>query len=240
MWDRQDISYPVIEWILQYQDPVSGGIFNVLDEPKNRSGIIEFEATALSGIALLSMGRRAEAKRVGDYLILLHKEQPDLERRYLFDWETGKGVIDSYDEDQALFFVAVKGKEKQAYWKNSMAIAFLSKLFLATRELQYLNLAKDHFHFLEEFGDVFRSVGSHKLCWASTTLYQATGETKFLEAAKRVGDFLIGLQNEDGTFNNTASAGRSQEDWLVSNLEIVSQFTTWIAFARWYLPDLYS
>jgi hypothetical protein len=197
--------------------------------------VIEFDATGISGIALLTVGRIEEAKRACDYLLKLQREQPDPKNKYFFVWETGKGIVDSYKESEALLFVADRSKEKQAYWKTSLAIALAAKVYLATGLTEYLDLAKAQFDFVTGFTDVYKSARAHKLCWAGTLLYQATGEAIFLVAAQKVGDHLISLQKDDGRYHYPEASEKFEDQSLTDNLDTVSQFTTWIGYARWAL-----
>lgn len=238
LWERFDISYPVSEWILRFQDQRSGGFFETEDDVKNGTGRIEFDATTISGIALITVGKLKAAEKVGEYILKLHKEQPDIDNRYLFVWETGKGLVDDYNENEAQLYAMIKGKEKQAYWKSGLLISLMTNLFSATGKKAYLNVAKEHFDFAVNcHDDLWQTAFAHKLCWGSAILYQATGEYRFLEASKKIGDHIISLQQEDGRYHYRDIFKKFEEQELTPNLDIVSQFTSWISRTRWFMNN---
>ncbi len=93
---------------------------------------------------------------------------------------------------------------------------------MATGKKEYLNLAREHFDFMTTSEGVYSAALSHKLCWACANLYAATGEPRFLEAAKRVGDHLIGVQEEDGRYHYREIAPNFDDQDQTANLDIVS------------------
>jgi hypothetical protein len=238
MWDRFDISYPVSEWILQFQDPKTGGLFTTQEDAQKKRGIIELDATLVSGLALISTGRILQAEKIGEYLLSLHKSQPDRKNRYYFMWHSEKGLItDSYDEKLSLWYVVDKHKQRQGYFQFGLTIGFLSRLYMATGKTEYLKLAKEHFEFADDCEGVYASALAHKLCWACANLYVASSEVKHLEAAKKVGDHLISVQRDDGRYHYRDLVPNFEDQSLVDNLDTVSQFTTWIGSVRPFLLD---
>jgi len=238
MWDRFDISYPVSKWILQFQDPKTGGFFETFEDVKKRKGMIHFETTTVGGMALVHVGKIQSAEKVGGFLLRLHKEQPDISNRYLFVWEAGKGIVSDYDESDARRFAVTRGKQKQNYFKHGLFISLLSQLYMATGKKEYVNAAKENFEFaLGCHEDIWHSGLSHKLCLGSAVLYLATGDHKYFEAAKRIGDHLISLQKEDGRYHYPEVCKNLEDQSLIVNLDIVSQFTSWIAKTRSIMRD---
>jgi hypothetical protein len=238
MWERFEISYPIVDWIAPLQDKETGGFYSTFEEAKKKKGLLEYEATLVAGMALLSTGRVSQAEAVGRFLIKTHQSQPDLENRYYFMWDKKKGLVtDDYDEKLALFYVVDKRKERQGYFLFGLAIALLSRLYMATGNRKYLRLATEYFEYADSCAGTYSTALAHKLCWANALLFQATGEARFLAGAKRVGDYLIGIQTPDGRYHYREIVPKFEDQNQTANLDIVSQFTTWLAQARFFMKD---
>ncbi|MDA4123070.1 MAG: hypothetical protein OK456_07825 [Thaumarchaeota archaeon] len=231
-WERFDISFPVSSWIVGLQDKETGAFYSTFDDAKRKKGLLEYEATIMGGHAMISTGRLENAQKVGDFLIKLHKSQPDIKNNYYFMWDKETGVQTDFDEKLAMFYVLDKHKDLQGYFNFGLSISLLARLYGATGKREYLKLAKDHFDFVDACRGTYNSALAHKLAWADAILYQMTGEEKFLRGAKKVGDYLIGVQKKDGRYHYKEIVPKFEDQPLTANLDIVSQFTTWIAQVR--------
>jgi len=128
-------------------------------------------------------------------------------------------------------------KDGQGYFQLGLTIGFLSRLYMATGKKEYLNLAKEHFEFMDGCEGVYASTLAHKNAWACANLFAATGEGRFLEAAKKVADHLVSVQKEDGRFHAAQHNVKFEDQTLTDNLDTLSQFTTWIAATRAFLVE---
>jgi hypothetical protein len=237
MWDRYDISYPVSGWVASFQDDETGGFFSSPEDLKRKAGLLEYEATVVSGLAMISTGRLDQAEKVGRFLVEIHRSQPDIKNQYFFMWDKEKGLVtDSFDNKSAMFFVVEREKERQGYFNFGLSISFLSRLYLATGKAEYLRLAKEHFDYVDTCVGTYSSALAHKLAWADALLYQATGDSRFLDGARKVGDHLIGVQRRDGRYHYKEIVPKFENQTATANLDIVCQFTTWIALVRSCLP----
>jgi hypothetical protein len=236
MWDRFDISYPVIDWVEGFQDKETGGFFVSDEDVEKQNGILEYEATIVSGLGLLSTGRISSAEKVGQFLLLLHKSQPDPDRRYYFMWDKGQGLVtDSFAKSASMFYVLDRREEGQGYFNFGLSISLLSRLYMATGKEDYLRLAEAHFDYVDGCKGTYSSALAHKLAWADTLLYQATGDPKHLAGAKKAADHLIGTQRDDGRYHYKEIVPNFEEQGATANLDIVCQFTTWISQVRAFL-----
>ncbi len=233
MWDAYNISYPVSDWIAGFQDSETGGFFASSKDRDRKKGLLEYDGTLISGIAMLSTGKIDRAEKVGQFLQKIHKSQPEIENKYYFMWDKEKGLVtDSYEKDLTMFYVLDRKKERQGYFQFGLSIAFLSRLYMATGKSQYLKLAKEHFRYVDGCVGTYSSALAHKLAWADATLYQATGDPVFLEGARKVGDHLISVQRPDGRYHYKEVVPNFENQDATGNLDIVCQFTTWIAKVR--------
>jgi hypothetical protein len=238
MWDRFEVSYPTVEWILRFQDPETGGFYSSEDEAKRKVGLLEYEATLVSGLALVSTGRISQAEKVARFLQRTHESQPELDERYYFMWDKKKGLVtDSFDKSLTMFYVVEKKEQRQGYFLFGLAIAFLARLYMATGTRKYLDLAEEYFDYADSCAGTYSTCLAHKLCWANAILYQATGKRRYLIGAKRVGDYLIGAQRSDGRYHYKEVVPKFEDQNQTANLDIVSQFTTWLGQARSFFPN---
>ena len=91
------------------------------------------------------------------------------------------------------------------YWYIGIAMGFLEKLYLATGKQTYLATAKDLFTFVRRCAeDRTRTFASGKLGWGSAVLYHITGDRKCASMAEKTANYLIEVQNRDGSWGDSS------------------------------------
>jgi rhamnogalacturonyl hydrolase YesR len=129
-------------------------------------------------------------------------------------------VPDPGDEDKR-YVMSRDATRDQFFFHPGIAGGFLARLYQATDEGEWLDLAKEYMRFAEGASDyLFRLQRAGKVGWAASVLYMLTGESKYREMAVRVGDNLIASQAPEGWWGpagapqpSTSSTGE-MTSWL--------------------------
>jgi hypothetical protein len=232
MWDRIDVAQRVLDYALTFQDVKTGGLFGSVLERDTGKGEIEFDSTAIVGLACTYSGRIAEAEKIGHFFLRLHREQPDVEKRYLWCWNSDGSPVLDYPEEEAQQYVMMRDAPRQAYWKSGLFISFLALLHAATGNPEYLQAATEHFRrAAENADDVCHTTYSHKLAWGSALLYRATGVPAHRRTAMEIAEHLLSLQQEDGAFiyPEAQQGEEAPSPWAPS---ATFQFATWLHTVR--------
>jgi hypothetical protein len=226
-----DLSYPAMDAILRFQDPVTGGLFGHPEAQASGQGVIVPTVTAIGGLAAITTGRIAEARRIGDYVLALLAAQPDLEHCFYPFYDTRDGLITHTAPELGpeYFGTFERRAPKQHYWLLGALMAFLSELYLATGEQKYLDGAKAVF----EFGDgchedLYCNTLNHKYLWGCARLYHVSGDLRPLEAAMRIADFLVRIQEPDGTWWHSGFIPVREQQTPVGTVDVTSQFCIWL------------
>ena len=233
-WGRFDVSAPVCDWLCSFRHEPSGGFFGTVEETEAAEGELECQVTGAAGIAALFGGRIDTAVGAGEYLLRLHKAQPDLGNRYFIRCRSDGDPIIDFGEAEARTSVLVRDELTQGYWWFGLSIMLLSLLHLATRRDDFVELARQQYDWaIHCHEDVWQTALSHKLCAGAALLYQATGSNEYLLGARRIADYLTGIQREDGTFPFVEAIPNRKDESLDMIMDIAAQFGTWIAMTRW-------
>jgi len=221
----------LVALILSFQDAKTGGLFGAEAHRQAGAGEIEFDSTTHACAALCLAGRIAEADRMGQYLAMLVNAQPDADRFFLV-WDTGCGLVRGFDPATAKERVLDPKVPRQYLYKSGLLIRALALLHLATGKRTCLDLARQHCQWVaSRFPEFWRVTLSHKMAWAAVALFEATGDRAHLTITRQVADYLVELQQPDGSF-------RYPELWptsavnLEDKIDAGCQFGTWIALAR--------
>ena len=216
IWGRVDISIPLTRILLRFQDTCGGFYYRQGD-----SRLIDPAVTAHGGISLLLTGHLEQAEAAGRLLVALHDAQPDPENRYLTVWDTtAKGLFTDYgdvedvpwgDGSQLIRDNPLGGN---AYWDIGYVLAFLSSLFRVTRDREFLRVAEELFAIASQYSGFQNHVW--KTPWGCAALYQATGNSHYLETALAMADEILTCQQDDGGFflgDQSCYVDDSEQQW---------------------------
>ena len=226
--EAYELSAGILENISSYQDPRSGGFFAGKKERDNQKGLIEFDGTTMSTIALAGTGRVEQSVRGADYLINMCQVQPEPVKRFFTGWVEPDGLL-TQPEETDLKTVLDWAEPRQHYYKAGLLVVALAQVYGATGCRKYLDTAVEIYRtVISRASDLWTNTISHKMCWAATTLFHITRNADYLEHACRFADHLVGVQQPDGAFTYPeAWPSYPPELWeLIPNAG--AQFALWI------------
>jgi rhamnogalacturonyl hydrolase YesR len=149
--------------------------------------------------------------------------QPDVEHKLYAVYSPAEGLVKDYAPDQEVAYVTRKDDPWQYHYNGGIAAAFLTKLYMATGEQEWLNLARAYQEFSMTTDECqFQSMQVCKSGWGSGMLYVATRQGRYRDWTVRLGDWFVGNQFEDGHWENT-------KHWVprptaTDNIEITAEF----------------
>ena len=95
----------------------------------------------------------------------------------------------------------MRKQANQAYFFLGYPVAFLSKLYMATKDDSYLAAATTVLEFcLGCNSSIYSFHFAHKVAWAAAQVARLTSEKKYSDMSRRIADFLCSIQSEDGLF----------------------------------------
>ena len=226
-----DISLRAMPGMLAFQDPATGGVFGRAEEAESGAGIVNSAVTAVACQAALTTGNLEAARRMGDHLVdRVIAQNPALDKAFYPVWETGRGLRTDADTPSSGNMPAVitRGAPNQHLHLAGATIAVLSDLHAVTKDARYLDGALRVFEFVVGAAPEFVETSlAHKLAWGCAWLYRETGNARCIEVACRVVDYLLTMQDDDGSFVHRA---------IVSNVDAWphgSRVNTTVQFALW-------
>jgi hypothetical protein len=197
-----DLSLRGVDFLLTMQHPESGG-FLTRGPESTLSGEQDLMSTCTAGLACLYTGRLEEATAVGDHLVRVWEKQPVSSKRLYFTLHNGEQLITEFPAEDAMLRMVDGAKPAQHYMIPGLATAFLVRLWYATGDKRYLQVANEY----AEFGDLcaddrYTTLPSAWFGWGAALLYQATGNANYQRIASTVADFLVEGQLEAGTWGD--------------------------------------
>ena len=231
--DRLDIVYPGIGHLLTWQDPETGGFYSSRQDMA-ATGEQELFPTCQAGMTLLTAGQLHGARKAGEWMKRLWQSQPDTENKLYAVLSRAKGLVTDFPAEQEALYVTKKNEPWQHHFNGGIAAAFLTKLYLATGEEDWLELARQYQEFSMTTDPCqFESMQTCKSGWGSGLLYVATRERRYRDWTIRMGDWFAGLQLEDGHWENTKFW--TPHPTVADNIEITAEFVMHVANIVAYL-----
>jgi hypothetical protein len=212
---RFDISHPVMNFLLSCQAPCGGFPHFAKDK------LLRSLATAWMGVSALYFGRLDVARKVGECCISMLDQQPDDKKFYFCMTRDGKLVTPALDpKAQCVDY----SKPNQCYWEIGLPWMLMGRLYQATGEARYLDLAKRFFDLkLRCYKDNFSNVGSGKSSLAAALHYLNTGDTRARDAVLTFLEFLLQTQYLEGGWR-----GETEPDTLLIYIDHAAEYNVWI------------
>ena len=218
-----DISQKAISFIMEFWDGESGGFYSSVNPPERRPETLQdIWVTCGAGIAALYTGHIEVARGVGKWLKSVMDQQPNFPQELYSVYSRAVGLHTQFNPEEAIRYVSIYNPSDDGYFFNSgISSGFLSALYKATGEAEWLNLAKKYLGQAEIANDFFlRSLRAGKVGWAASVLYTLTNERQYQELAARVGNNLVEIQNPDGSWTSHKGAEYTND--------VTAEMTVWL------------
>ena len=204
-----DLSQRGMDFLLDFRDEESGGFYS---SPTERGAETKQDLWVVSGTGWCAIytGRLDVARSVGRWMRRLMDDQPSYPEELWTVYSRATGLITKVLDGDDFRYVLTRDESRdQSFYHPGIAAGFLTRLYMATGEREWLDLACEYMRFCEYVGDYhFSLLRAGKVGWAASMLHTITGDKKYRDMAIRVGDNLIATQSENGAWEWTAS-GRS-------------------------------
>ena len=196
-----DLSQRGMDFITPFWDPETGGFYSSYDQ-RGDDTEMQIHVTSGAGRAAVYTNRMDVARGVGRFLRAVLDEQPDYPQKLYSVYTRRNGLVTNPEpSDDMRFVMSQDSKENQQFFNPGIAGGFLTRLFQATGESEWLEVAKRYMHFAEIASDhliTLPGLSQGKTGWGASVLYTLTGEDKYRELAIRIGDSILSYQAEEG------------------------------------------
>lgn len=225
---RFDISEKGINYILSYQETCGGFRSRALSD---EAEVLEPVCTAWGGLAALYLGRVERARKAGDCLVSMIRQQTD-RRRFYYRMALDGKLIRNAPDGQNLFYCVDASQEGQIYYNLGIAMIFLGLLHGATSQPSYLDGCQQILAFTRRCSpDVYESFPSGKLGMGCAVLFSATGNEEARRAALHVAGYLVKTQQPEGFWrlpNDALYRDITGKDSLDVTIDITAEFTVFL------------
>jgi len=158
-------------------------------------------SSAHMGLAALTMNEMALAKECGSFLEKMSVLQDPSSSKFYLRMDRDGNLVKDMPVEMAIFEHVDQEKPNQAYFMVGYPLAYLVKLYQATRELHYLQTAEKYFQWIVRCTGNLRSFFfAHKVGWAASCYARVVQDSQAARLAKSIADYLVSIQEEDGSF----------------------------------------
>jgi hypothetical protein len=204
---RFDVSDAAADFLEKYQDPRTGGFLTGADPDRNYDpvpGFIDIGSTCTGVMAMIYTGRWAEAIKGCDFFIHALENQPKPKEAFYCRFATDGTAETGFPEETTYFNVVKIREPRQAYGYFGFAARMLALVYRATGEKKYLDAALRYIDVFEQCNeDRYDHWANDKVAWASSLLYQITGDRAHAERGCRCFDPIVEKQRDDGVWHWT-------------------------------------
>lgn len=171
------------------------------NKPGTNNGVSDVLTNAHLGLINLEHGEKEIAKKAGDYLIKMLEMQPDLDKGFYLRSQYGSLM----EKQDPLHFID-RHQSNQLYFMIGYPIAYLGRLYKATKEEAYLTAAEQYAKFALSCEELPQSIYSHKVAWAYSILFEITRNQDYLKGLEDISNFFLKLVDKQlgAWFLNTA------------------------------------
>lgn len=208
-----DIAQQGMDFLAGFYDQDSGGFFS---DPTERSPETKQDLWVVSGCgqAAIYTGRIDIALGVGRFMQRMMDQQPNYpEVMYTVSTPSG-GLITEVDPADPIRYVLVNAPTGDQYFFHpGIAGGFLARLYQATGDLTWLELAKKYMRFAETANEnLYGLLRAGKVMWAASVLWTLTQDTTYRDMAAKVGHRVIAQQTDQGWWSSVGSEGVPSND----------------------------
>jgi hypothetical protein len=201
-----DLSQKAMDFLMDFWDSKSGGFYSSATE-RNSDTKQDVIYVSFCGLAALYTGRLDVARAVGRWMRTIIELQPNFPKELYTVYSRDKGLHElPKSENDLRYVVSQNATRGQLFFQPGTAAVYLARLYQATGEKEWIDLARQYMQFPEGANDsLFRLLQAGKVGWAASVLYTLTGEEKYKEMAIRIGDNLIAAQSRKGYWKASGS-----------------------------------
>jgi len=218
-----DISQKGMDFLTSFRDPESGGFYSSPTE-REASTKQDLVYVGFAGLAALYTGRMDIARGVGSWMKSLMMAQPRFPQELytVYSRDIGLHIQFPLEEEKRHRVSGEAQSGDQFFFQIGVAGGFLARLYQATGEADWLQLAKQYMEFAEKAHDhLYTSVlRAGKVGWAASILYSLTGERQYQDMAIRIGHLLVSSQSKLGSW--CAGPGKSASN------DITAEMVVWL------------
>ena len=221
---RYDLSFAGCAYLAACQGKEVGGVYNRRRDG-SRCATHDVVSAASAGLAFLCLGRMAEARRAGAFLIRALENQPAPKRFYVrFDGEAKPAT--EFPESLAQLYVVDGTQTGQQYGFLGVPAVLLARLARATGETEFLEGAKEYFRLAEGCAaDLFGTLACGKVGWAGAVLYAMTRRRRYYEAAEKAAVFLVAAQDAEGRWFDRSACETGDAQSQADSLSLTSEMS---------------
>ena len=203
-----DLSQRGMEFIMDFWDPESGGFYSSPTE-RGMDTKEDLWVVAGAGWCAIYTGMLDVAEGVGNWMRRMMDAQPNYPEEMYTVYSQKTGLItEVLDGDDFRYVLTRDESRDQSFFHPGIAAGFLTRLYKATGEPEWLSLAREYMRFADHVDDYhFSLLRAGKLGWAASIMYTLTGEQKYRDMAIRVGDNLIETQTDEGFWETKLGNG---------------------------------
>jgi hypothetical protein len=216
-----DLSQRGTDFMLRFWDSDSGGFYS---SPTERSAETRQDLWVVAGCgrAAVYTGRLDVARATGRWMRMIIEAQPNYPAQMFPVYSRARGLHTDVElNDEFRYVLNQDANRDESFYHPGIAGGFLARLYQATGEAEWLELAIEYMRFAEGASDyLFRILRAGKVGWAASVLYTITGESKYREMAIRVGDNLIALQSPEGNWSDALQITDTPSSTLTAEMVI--------------------
>jgi hypothetical protein len=220
---RLDIARATMRFASQFHDAATGGIFTTREATGPHDTQLLFP-TAQFGMSALMIGDQERALQTGAWFKRLWEAQPELPHRLYTIWTPAGGLATTVPEgEDARHYINDAREERQLHYNGGIAASFLTQLFMATGDGDWLELARAFQRFsMDSTPNQFKTKQVCKSAWGAGLLYLATRDERYLPWLQTMAEWFVTGQEADGGWRNTSHL--DPDPPLAHRLEITAEF----------------
>ncbi len=191
------LSYRGMGFLTTLQHPGTGGFLTAGPSAglQDRQDLL---STAVAGLACVHTGELDVAERAGYFLGNVLESQRN---RLYFYLENTDEFVTEFEDDERVNHCLTLGRPHQWYFMPGLAACFLAKLYEATEEEQFMDVAQGYVQFSDSSGeDPYDPVRSGFFGLAAALLYSMTDVTHYREIAENVAESITDAQMSNGSW----------------------------------------
>ena len=226
---RFDISEPGLKFILDYQNPRTGGFF-ATKGTENYGACESTVSIPHFGHTCLSCGRVAQARQAGEALLGILQVQPDLDSIFYARTDPEGLPIKQWQESQELDYRVDLTQPQQFYFYIGYPLAFLALLYRATAEERFLQGARDYFEVAQRCAaDRWRFPAACKGAFGSALLYEITGKGEYLDTAAEFTQAMTELATAEGFWHYKQFFPDLADQPDMVTYDLAAEFVVWFS-----------